>query len=87
MSSPKIVAPLDADGFVPAVGKKCGDFNVSHGDRVSFVRGNKLSHGKVNGLLVFPSHLVLDMGGPHGRPCVVHADEIRYVKSAKKGAP
>jgi hypothetical protein len=59
---------------------KIGAFEVSHGDRVAFVdaRGQERT-GKANGLLLFPTHCVVDMGGQHGTPYVVQADRILSV--------
>jgi hypothetical protein len=54
-----------------------GMFDLKHGDRVHFVdaRGQERK-GKVNGLLLFRSHCVLDMGGPHGTPLTVFPSQI-----------
>lgn len=41
----------------------------------------KVRVGKVNPLLIFPgSHVVIDLGGKHGTPGVVSADNIVSVK-------
>lgn len=63
---------------------KVGTFNVAHGDKVYFWgRGHKYLCGTVNGLLMFPTHLVLDMGGRHGTPQVVYPEQIIRVKARK----
>lgn len=53
-----------------------------HGDRVTFIdpRGNRRT-GTVNGLLIFPTHLVLNMGGKYGTPAVVTPEMIVEVKT------
>lgn len=62
---------------------KIGDFDVKHGDRVYFRRANgSRASGKVNGLLVFPGHVVLDMGGRYGRPEVVPVGMVESVKAS-----
>jgi hypothetical protein len=69
---------MEAKQQIPAIG---------HGDRVTFVALDGTHRtGKANGLLIFPSHLVLDMGGPHGSPQVVQrADVLRVTPSRRKG--
>lgn len=42
--------------------------------------------GTVNPLLIFPDHVVLNCGGPHGTPAVVNASNFVRVVSVKKGA-
>lgn len=67
---------------------KTGKWTFAHGDRVRFRcrRFNGATRvGKVNGLLVFPGHCVLDMGG--GRPQVVQADDIVAVIPRPPVAP
>jgi hypothetical protein len=62
---------------------KIGRFDIKHGDRVKFWardRNAATLMGKANGLLIFPTHLVLDMGGRYGRPQVVQADDIIAVR-------
>jgi hypothetical protein len=68
---------------------KIGRFDIKHGDRVTFVprepwtRVGGSCTGRANGLLMFPDHLVLDMGGRYGRPQVVQANDIVSVKPAR----
>lgn len=49
---------------------------VRHGARVKFrdARG-EVRTGTVNGLLIFPTHCVLNMGGRYGTPCVVYPEQ------------
>jgi hypothetical protein len=63
---------------------KIGNFEISHGDRVAFRddRG-QCGSGKANGLLMFGTHLVLDMGGAHGTPRVVYPEQICNVVSRR----
>ena len=59
--------------------------NLKHGDRVTFVdRFGAERTGRVNGLLVFPDHVVLDMGGRHGTPQVVDMSST-IVRIQRKG--
>jgi hypothetical protein len=61
---------------------------IGHGDRVTFVALDGTHRtGKANGLLLFPSHVVLDMGGANGTPQVVQrADVLRVTPNRRKGA-
>lgn len=55
--------------------------NVKHGDRVTIRdRFGKQRTGTVNGLLIFPSHCVLNMGGRYGTPAVADASNIVRVR-------
>jgi hypothetical protein len=51
--------------------------NYPHGARVTFLDRHGIKRtGRVNGLLVFADHLVLDMGGMYGTPCVVRYAQV-----------
>ncbi len=52
-----------------------GNDVVMYSDRVGQVR-----RGKASPMLIFPSHVVIDAGGKHGRPQVVN--ESNYVRHA-----
>ena len=46
-----------------------------------------LGRGKVNPLLIFPEHVVLNIGGRFGTPQVVNAENfVRVVRRPKGGA-
>ena len=64
-----------------------GDFalgsTLKHGDRVTIVdRFGKHRTGTVNGLLIFPTHCVLNMGGRYGTPAVASSSNIVRVRKA-----
>lgn len=62
------------------VGSKELHWEVQHGDIVTFAqRDGEVRRGRANGLLIFPTHCVLDMGGKHGHPQVVYPGEILRV--------
>jgi hypothetical protein len=67
-----------------------GNFDIRHGDRVSFADeryGKAIKRsGLAVGLLMSPGHLVLDMGGKFGRPQVVYPEQILAVRRAKEKA-
>lgn len=52
---------------------------VRSGDRVTIrtAHGQEMT-GRVQGLLIFRTHCVLNMGGPHGRPAI--ASDANIVK-------
>jgi hypothetical protein len=57
-----------------------GPSDFRHGARVTFHDRHGIKRtGKVNGLLIFPDHLVLDMGGMYGTPCVVRYAQVHSV--------
>jgi hypothetical protein len=59
---------------------KVGRWTIHHGDTVRFrAQDGSERNGRANGLLLFATHAVLDMGGAHGRPQVVQADHIVMV--------
>jgi len=61
---------------------RIGTFDVKHGDKVYFWgRGHVYQCGRANGLLLSPTHCVLDMGGKHGKPQVIYPEQIIRVKS------
>jgi hypothetical protein len=67
---------------------RIGAFEIRHGDRVAFVdRDGKRRTGRANGLLLFPTHCVLDMGGRYGTPQVVTPDMIVRVQPKAGYAP
>ncbi len=67
--------------------------NISAGDTVEFLRAGGLNlrgereyskaQGKANRLLLFPSHVVLNIGGKYGTPQVV--DENNFLRIVRKG--
>lgn len=64
---------------------KLGNFDIKHGDCVTFTdaRGS-VRTGKANGMLLFPTHAVLNMGGRFGTPCVVKPEQIVRVSGGRK---
>ena len=55
--------------------------NVKHGDRVTIRdRFGKQRTGTVNGLLIFPTHCVLNLGGRYGTPAVATSSNIVRVR-------
>jgi hypothetical protein len=60
---------------------RIGHWTINHGDKVTFVdvRGKRRT-GTANGLLFFPNHLVLNMGGLYGTPAVVTPGMIVKVR-------
>jgi len=63
---------------------KIGAFEVSHGELVTFIHPQRgVIARPANGLLLFPTHCVVDMGGQHGTPYVVQADRILSVRARR----
>lgn len=59
------------------VGQHEISWDIGHGDIVTFrTRDGREMRGRANGLLLFPTHAVLDMGGKYGKPQVVYPGEI-----------
>jgi len=57
-------------------------YTINAGDRVRFIDARGVVRtGTANALLLFPTHLVLDMGGAHGTPCVVMPRQIIGVRT------
>lgn len=59
---------------------------IRAGDRVTYrdVTGAERT-GRASALLLFPGHVVVDTGGPHGRPFVVN--DANYVRHAARPDP
>jgi hypothetical protein len=59
-------------------------YGIRAGDRVTIAAAHGEATGRAQGLLLFPSHVVLNMGGKHGRPAVATAANIvRVVRKAR----
>jgi hypothetical protein len=57
---------------------RLGRWEVEAGDIVTIKTPTGWRTGRVSPLLMFPSHVVLNCGGPHGTPAV--ADEWNIVE-------
>ena len=44
----------------------------------------RVGRGKVNRLLVFPDHVVLNIGGKHGTPAVVNGEN--FIRVVRRGS-
>lgn len=63
---------------------KIGTWEIRHGDRVTIRdRFGALRTGRAIGLLLFPTHATINMGGKYGTPAVADPDNI--VKVNGKG--
>jgi hypothetical protein len=61
---------------------KYGKFTVYRNDRVTISTPHGQVTGRANGLLFFPDHCVIDIGGRHGTPAVADASNIIAVRRA-----
>lgn len=63
--------------------------NIKAGDRVTFWQSQgagqprKLRTAPAQALLIFPYHVVVNLGGKHGRPAVVDATNYESHKGAR----
>lgn len=69
------------------VGQQDIRWEIQHGDIVTYhTTMGQVRRGRANGLLLFPTHAVLDTGGKHGRPEVVYPGQIVKV-TQRDGTP
>jgi hypothetical protein len=61
---------------------------IRHGARVVFTDARGATRtGRAVGLLIFPTHAVLNVGGKHGTPAVVYPEQVLAVRAPKGAAP